>query len=106
MITCNIPGTTLDSVSIPIKYNNKNYILIDTAGASRKKQKNNSIEKFSIIKTLQSIEKSNIILLIIDATNEICNQDLSLSEFVINSGKGIVTVINKWDLLNNLEKKN
>ncbi|CAL4326652.1 ribosome biogenesis GTPase Der [Buchnera aphidicola] len=105
MITCNIPGTTLDSISIPIQYNNKNYILIDTAGASKKSKNINNFEKFSIIKTLQTIEKSNVILLIIDASNKICNQDLLLSDFILQSGKGIVIVINKWDLLNNLEKK-
>lgn len=105
MITCNIPGTTLDSISTPIKYNHKNYILIDTAGASRKNKKMNIIEKFSIVKTLHTIEKANIILLIIDASSKICNQDLSLSEFIINAGKGIVIVINKWDSLSELEKK-
>ncbi|QCI20722.1 ribosome biogenesis GTPase Der [Buchnera aphidicola (Brachycaudus cardui)] len=105
MITCNTPGTTLDSVSTPIKYNNNNYILIDTAGASRKNKNLSIIEKFSIIKTLQSIEKSNVILLMIDACNKICSQDLLLSDFILKSGKGIVIVINKWDRLNYSEKK-
>ncbi|QCI20138.1 MAG: ribosome biogenesis GTPase Der [Buchnera aphidicola (Brevicoryne brassicae)] len=105
MITCNIPGTTLDSISTPIKYNNQNYILVDTAGASKKNKKTNNFEKISIIKTLQTIEKSNVILLIIDANNKICNQDLLLADFIIRSGKGIVIVINKWDLLNSYERK-
>jgi len=105
MITSNIPGTTLDSISTPIKYHNENYTLIDTAGASKKNKKNNNFEKFSIIKTLQTIEKSNVILLILDASLQVCHQDLSLSDFIIKSGKGIVIVINKCDLLNSLEKK-
>ncbi|MCU4137203.1 ribosome biogenesis GTPase Der [Buchnera aphidicola (Sitobion miscanthi)] len=105
MITCNIPGTTLDSVSIPIRYNHENYTLIDTAGASKKNKKINNFEKFSVIKTLQTIEKSNVILLIIDASLQVCHQDLSLSEFIINSGKGIIIVINKCDLLSQLELK-
>lgn len=105
MITCNIPGTTLDSISTPIKYNYENYTLVDTAGASKKKKNINDFEKFSIIKTLQTIEKSNIILLIIDASVQVCHQDLSLSEFIINSGKGIVIVVNKCDLLSHLELK-
>lgn len=105
MITCHIPGTTLDSISTPIIYDNKNYILIDTAGVSKKKRKTNIIEKFSIIKTLQTIEKSNIVLLIIDASVTICHRDLSLANFIINSGKGVVIIINKCDLLNAIEKK-
>ncbi|AEO08931.1 GTP-binding protein EngA [Buchnera aphidicola str. Ak (Acyrthosiphon kondoi)] len=105
MITCNIPGTTLDSISTSMKYNCKDYTLVDTAGASKKKKENNKIEKFSIIKTLQTIEKSNVILLILDASLQICHQDLSLADFIINSGKGIVVVMNKCDLLNSLEFK-
>lgn len=106
MITCNMPGTTLDSISTPIEYNNKKYILIDTAGASKRKNIINNIEKFSIIKTLQTIEKTNVTLLIIDASTKICHQDLSLANFIVNSGKSIVVVINKLDLLNSLEKTN
>lgn len=105
MITCNIPGTTLDSISIPFQYDSKNYTLIDTAGASKKKKNINNFEKFSIIKTLQTIENCNVVLLIIDASIKICNQDLSLADFIINAGKGIVIVINKADQLNTLEKK-
>ncbi|WAI11778.1 MAG: ribosome biogenesis GTPase Der [Buchnera aphidicola (Macrosiphum albifrons)] len=105
MITCNIPGTTLDSISTNIKYNYENYTLVDTAGAAKKKKNVNDFEKFSIIKTLQTIEKSNVILLIIDASIQVCHQDLSLADFIINSGKGIVIVANKCDLLNSLEFK-
>ncbi|QIQ42154.1 MAG: ribosome biogenesis GTPase Der [Buchnera aphidicola (Microlophium carnosum)] len=105
MITCNIPGTTLDSISTNIKYNNENYSLVDTAGASKKKKNIYDFEKFSIIKTLQTIVKSDVILLIIDASIQVCHQDLSLSEFIINSGKGIIIVINKCDLLNHFEFK-
>lgn len=105
MITCNIPGTTLDSISTPITYDNKNYILIDTAGASKKRKNINYIEKFSIIKTLQTIEKSNVILLIIDANEAICNQDLFLVDFIIRSGKSIVIIINKWDLLDSSKRR-
>ncbi|QCI16244.1 ribosome biogenesis GTPase Der [Buchnera aphidicola] len=105
MITCNIPGTTLDSISIPIKYNLKSYILIDTAGASKNKKNLNNFQKYSIIKTLQTIEKSNIVLLIIDANIEVCNQDLSLADFILNSGKGIVIAVNKCDKLNSVNKK-
>ncbi|ADP67570.1 ribosome biogenesis GTPase Der [Buchnera aphidicola] len=105
MITSNTPGTTLDSISTPIKYNYENYTLIDTAGASKKKKKINDFQRFSIIKTLQTIEKSNVILLIIDASLQTCHQDLSLADFIIHSGKGIVVVVNKCDLFNSVELK-
>ncbi|MBZ2279802.1 50S ribosome-binding GTPase, partial [Buchnera aphidicola] len=67
MITLNQPGTTIDSISIPLIHNNKNYILIDTAGTAKKNNYHNKIQQFSVIKTLQSIEKSDVSLLIIDA---------------------------------------
>jgi GTPase len=106
MITSKTPGTTLDSISVPIKYNYKNYIFIDTAGKSKKKSKKNKIEKFSTIKTLQTIENSNLNLLIIDAKNQISNQDLLLANFIEECGKPLIIVINKCDLLSLSEKKN
>lgn len=106
MITSQKPGTTLDVISIPIEYNNKNYIFFDTAGISKKKSKKNKIENFSKIKTLQTISKTNLSLLIIDAKNKISNQDLSLSNLIEESGKPLIVVLNKWDLLNFSEKKN
>ncbi|QCI21869.1 ribosome biogenesis GTPase Der [Buchnera aphidicola (Hyadaphis tataricae)] len=105
MITCNIPGTTLDSISTSIQYNNQNYIFTDTAGISKKSKKIHKIENISIIKTLQTIEKSHVVLFIIDASKKICHQDLFLANFILNAGKSIVVVINKWDLLNNILKR-
>ncbi|QIQ41586.1 MAG: ribosome biogenesis GTPase Der [Buchnera aphidicola (Aphis urticata)] len=108
MITSNIAGTTLDIISVPIKYNNKNYILIDTAGASKKKRKKNKIEKISIIKTLKTIEQTDITLLIIDAKNEqnkLCNQNLLLAQITENFGRPLILIVNKWDLLNFSEQK-
>ncbi|MDV3177254.1 MAG: ribosome biogenesis GTPase Der, partial [Candidatus Phytoplasma australasiaticum] len=105
MITYDKPGTTIDSISIPMRYNNQDYIFVDTAGVPKNKKNHNIIEKFSIIKTLQSIEKTNVALLIIDAAIQISSQDLFLANFIIEAGKSIVIVINKWDLLNVTEQK-
>ncbi|CAL4325986.1 GTPase Der [Buchnera aphidicola (Protaphis terricola)] len=105
IITSNFPGTTLDTISIPVKYNNKNYILIDTSGITKKK--NNKIEKISTIKTFKAIENTDITLLIIDAKdeqNKISNQNLLLINMIENFGKPLIIIINKWDLLNFLEK--
>lgn len=106
MITSKKSGTTLDTVLVPIKYNYKNYIFVDTAGISKKKSKTNKIEKFCKIKTLQTIEKSNLTLLIIDAKDKISKQDLLLSSFIEKSGKPLIIIINKCDLLSLKEKKN
>ncbi|CAL4325870.1 ribosome biogenesis GTPase Der [Buchnera aphidicola] len=105
MITYDQPGTTLDSISIPMRYHNEDYIFVDTAGVSKNKKNNNTIQQFSIIKTLQTIEKTHVVLLIIDANIQISSQDLFLANFIINAGKPIVIIINKWDLLNVIEQK-
>ncbi|AWH90226.1 ribosome biogenesis GTPase Der [Buchnera aphidicola (Melanaphis sacchari)] len=105
LITSHIPGTTLDSIPISIDHNKKNYTFIDTAGISKKRHSKNKIEKISIIKTLKNIEKTNISLLIIDATLKISNQDLTLANIIEKCGKPVIIVINKWDLINKLEKK-
>ncbi|QCI18547.1 ribosome biogenesis GTPase Der [Buchnera aphidicola (Aphis nasturtii)] len=108
IITSNIAGTTLDIISVPIKYNNKNYILIDTAGASKKKRNKSKIEKISIIKTLKTIEQTDITLLTVDAKNEqnkLCNQNLLLAKIAENCGKPVILIVNKWDLLNYSEQK-
>lgn len=105
LVTSDMPGTTLDNIHVPIKYKYKNYIFIDTAGLS-KKANDKKIEKFSTIKTLKTIEKSNITLLLIDAMNKICKKDVLLANFIEESGKPLIIVFNKWDLLNFSEKRN
>ncbi|UPT14393.1 ribosome biogenesis GTPase Der [Buchnera aphidicola] len=107
IITSNTPGTTLDTISIPIEYNNKNYILIDTAGTSKKKRKKSKIEQISMIKTIETIETADIILLIIDAKEEqkkICNQNLLLVNITEKFGKPLIIIVNKCDLLSSIEK--
>lgn len=91
------PGTTRDSVFIPMTRNDREYVLIDTAGVRRRKKINESVEKFSIVKTLQAIEEANVVLLTIDAREGITDQDLSLLGFVLNAGRSLVLAINKWD---------
>ncbi|WP_420933393.1 ribosome biogenesis GTPase Der [Alteromonas sp. A081] len=91
------PGTTRDSIYIPMERDEREYILIDTAGVRKRKKINEAVEKFSIVKTLQSIEEANVILLVIDAREGITDQDLSLLGFVLNSGRSLVLAVNKWD---------
>lgn len=97
VVVFDMPGTTTDSIYIPLKRNNKDYVLIDTAGVRRKSKVNLVIEKFSIIKTLQSIKDANVVLLVIDALVGISDQDLSLLNFIVDAGRAVVIVVNKWD---------
>ncbi|AWL12696.1 GTPase Der [Saliniradius amylolyticus] len=91
------PGTTRDSIDIPMERDGKEYVLIDTAGVRRRKKVSDAVEKFSIVKTLQAVEDANVVLMVIDAREGITDQDLSLLGFVLNSGRSLVLAVNKWD---------
>ncbi|MBA2648481.1 MAG: ribosome biogenesis GTPase Der [Legionella sp.] len=97
VVVYDLPGTTRDSISIPFERDDKQYILIDTAGIRRKSRVDEKVEKFSIIKTLQAIKESNVCLQLLDATEGITDQDMNLLGFIIESGKALVIVFNKWD---------
>lgn len=104
MVVDNAPGTTRDSVYIPIVRNERKYILIDTAGVRKRTKVTEMVEKFSVIKTLQAIEDANVVLLIIDAREGVSVQDLSLLDFTLNSGRSLVIGINKWDKMKEEER--
>ena len=91
------PGTTRDSIFIPMERDEREYILIDTAGVRKRRKINEAVEKFSIVKTLQAIEEANVVLLVIDAREGISDQDLSLLGFILNAGRSLVLAVNKWD---------
>ena len=97
VITFDRPGTTRDSVFIPFERDGKRYTLIDTAGVRRRSRIDDMVEKFSIIKTLQAIDRSNVVLLVLDAHHEISEQDATLAGHVLDSGRALVVVVNKWD---------
>jgi GTP-binding protein len=94
------PGTTRDSIYIPFNRNERKYTLIDTAGVRRRSRIKEAIEKFSIIKTLQSIDEANVVLMVMDAQQGIGEQDANLAGHVLESGRALILVINKWDGLN------
>ena len=91
------PGTTRDSIFIDFERNGKKYTLIDTAGLRRKGKVFETIEKFSVIKTLQSIEDANVVVLVLDARQDISDQDAHIAGFVVESGRALVVAVNKWD---------
>lgn len=97
VVVYDLPGTTRDSIAIPFERADKNYVLIDTAGIRRRARVNEKIEKFSIIKTLQSIRESHVCLMLFDAKEGLTDQDLHLLGFIIEAGKALVIAVNKWD---------
>ena len=99
------PGTTRDSVAVPFERNDRKYLLIDTAGIRRKARVHEAIEKFSIIKALQAIEKAQVVIAVLDAQDGVTEQDVSLLGLVLERGRALVVVINKWDGLSAYERK-
>lgn len=97
VIVFDMPGTTRDSIYIPMERDGREYIIIDTAGVRKRGKVTETVEKFSVIKTLKAIEDSNVVLLVIDAREGISDQDLSLLGFILNSGRSLVIAVNKWD---------
>jgi GTP-binding protein len=91
------PGTTRDTISVPFERHGKPYILIDTAGVRRRGKVQQAIEKFSVIKALEAIEKAHVVILVIDARDGLTDQDLTLLGYVLNGGRALVLAINKWD---------
>ncbi|MGL5392557.1 MAG: ribosome biogenesis GTPase Der [Shewanella sp.] len=91
------PGTTRDSIYIPMERDGREYVIIDTAGVRRRSKVHQVIEKFSVIKTLKAVEDANVVLLIIDAREGIAEQDLGLLGFALNAGRALVIAVNKWD---------
>lgn len=104
VVVYDMPGTTRDSVFIPFDRDGKKYTFIDTAGIRRKRAVHEVIEKFSIIKSMQAIERANVVVMMIDARTEIADQDLHLIGYALEAGRALVLTINKWDGLDEYQK--
>ncbi|KAF0814324.1 GTPase Der [Andreprevotia sp. IGB-42] len=94
------PGTTRDSVYIDFEHGEKPYTIIDTAGVRKRGKVTEMIEKFSVIKTMQAIEDANVAVLVLDATQEVSDQDARVASFVLETGRALVVAVNKWDAAN------
>jgi GTP-binding protein len=106
LVTMDLPGTTRDSISVPFETRGGDrFTLIDTAGIRRKGKVNETIEKFSIVKALQSLNDANVGVLVIDAAEGLTDQDLHLLGFVIDAGKAAIIAVNKWDGLSESQKE-
>jgi GTP-binding protein len=93
------PGTTRDAIEVEFARGGSRYVLVDTAGLRRKGRVFESVEKFSVVKTLQAIERANVVVLLLDARQEIADQDAHIAGFVVERGRALVVAVNKWDRL-------
>jgi GTPase len=105
LVAFDLPGTTRDAIEVPFERNGKKYKLIDTAGLRRKGKVFESIEKFSVVKTLQAIGDANVVLLLIDATEGVSDQDAHIAGYVLDAGRAVVIAINKWDAIDEYQRQ-
>jgi GTPase len=99
------PGTTRDAIHVPFERDGRQFELIDTAGLRRKGKVFEAIEKFSVVKTLQAIADANVVLLMIDATQGISDQDAHIAGYILESGRAVVIAVNKWDATDEYQRK-
>lgn len=105
LVAFDLPGTTRDAISVPFERNGQKFELIDTAGLRRKGKVFEAIEKFSVVKTLQAIESANVVLLLLDATQGVTDQDAHIAGYILESGRAVVLAINKWDAVDDYERE-
>ena len=104
VIAFDMPGTTRDAISIPFEREGRKYQLIDTAGLRRRGKVFEAVEKFSVIKTLQAIESCHVAILMLDAQQDVSDQDAHIAGFVAEAGRALVVAVNKWDGLDSVAR--
>lgn len=104
VIVSNIPGTTRDAIDTPFTYEGKSYVLIDTAGMRRKGRIEEVTEYYSVVRSLRAVDRSDVILMLIDAQEGVAEQDKKIAGYAHEAGKGIVLIVNKWDIVEKDEK--
>ena len=104
VIVSNIAGTTRDAIDTAIKFNGKEYVFIDTAGLRRKNKIKEELERYSIIRTVTAVERADVVLVVIDATEGVTEQDAKIAGIAHERGKGIIVVVNKWDAIEKNDK--
>jgi GTP-binding protein len=105
LVAFDMPGTTRDAITVPFERNGQRFELIDTAGLRRKGKVFEAIEKFSVVKTLQAISDANVVLLLVDATQGITEQDAHIAGFIHESGRAAVVAVNKWDAVDSYQRE-
>lgn len=105
LVAFDMPGTTRDAISVPFERQGQRFELIDTAGLRRKGRVFEAIEKFSVVKTLQAIESANVVLLLLDATQGVTDQDAHIAGYILESGRAVVVAVNKWDAVDDYQRQ-
>lgn len=105
LVAFDLPGTTRDAISVPFEHKGQRFDLIDTAGLRKKGQVFQAIEKFSVVKTLQAIESANVVLLLIDATQGVTDQDAHIAGYIMETGRAVVLAVNKWDAVDEYQRE-
>ncbi len=105
LVAFDLPGTTRDAISVPFERHGQKFELIDTAGLRRKGRVFEAIEKFSVVKTLQAVESANVVLLLLDATQGVTDQDAHIAGFILESGRAVVLAVNKWDAVDDYQRE-
>jgi GTP-binding protein len=105
LVAFDMPGTTRDAITVPLERNGQLFHLIDTAGLRKKGKVFEAIEKFSVVKSLQAIESAHVVLLLIDATQGVTDQDAHIAGFVLEAGRAVVIAVNKWDAVDAYQRE-
>ena len=105
LVAFDLPGTTRDAIHVPFERHGQKFELIDTAGLRRKGRVFEAIEKFSVVKTLQAIADANVVLLLLDATQGVTDQDAHIAGYILDSGRAVVLAVNKWDAVDDYQKQ-
>ena len=104
LVAFDLPGTTRDAIKVPFERNGQRFELIDTAGLRRRGKVFEAIEKFSVVKTLQAIESAHVVLLLLDATQGVTDQDAHIAGYALESGRAVVLAVNKWDAVDEYQR--
>ncbi|CAG0904380.1 unnamed protein product [Darwinula stevensoni] len=105
LVAFDLPGTTRDAISVEFERKGQKYEIIDTAGLRKKGKVFEAIEKFSVVKTLQAIEDANVVVLLIDATQGVTDQDAHIAGFILEAGRAVVVAVNKWDAIDDYQRE-
>lgn len=105
LVAFDLPGTTRDAIAVPFERNGQRFELVDTAGLRRKGRVFEAIEKFSVVKTLQAIESAHVVVLLLDATQGVTDQDAHIAGYILESGRAVVLAVNKWDAVDDYQRQ-
>ncbi len=103
-IVSNVPGTTRDAIDSTFRFHNEEYVIVDTAGMRKRKKIEEATERYSVVRSLRAVERADVVLMVIDATTGLIEQDKKIVGYAHEQGKGIILVVNKWDIVDKTDK--